>query len=129
MMRTLLTKARIRTMDEGRPKAEALVIEGGRIVAIGSAAGMAALDGFAARAASCPWPSLHRIAHCQRVHPDDWPRFRNLGVMANFRPIWATTAPIIPDDTMDMIGPERALWTYAMRSAIDAGAPCCINSD
>lgn len=97
---------------------------------IGDAATRAALDGFArARAANGAWPSLHQIAHCQLVHPDDWPRFADLGVMANFQPLWAAFDPVIPDDTMAMIGPDRAGWTYATRRAIDAGAPWCINSD
>lgn len=97
---------------------------------IGDAAARAALDGFAAaRAANGSWPSLHQIAHGQLVHPDDRPRFRDLGVMANVQPLWAAYDPVIPDDTMAMIGAARAPWTYAFRSLIDAGAPYCINSD
>jgi predicted amidohydrolase YtcJ len=97
---------------------------------IGDAATRAALDGFAAaRATNGPWPSLHQIAHCQLIHPDDRPRFRNLGVMANFQPLWAANDPVIPDGTMAMIGDGRAPWTYATRSLIDAGAPYCISSD
>ncbi len=97
---------------------------------IGDAATRATLDGFAAaRAANGAWPSLHQIAHCQLVHPDDWPRFRDLGVMANFQPLWACDDPIVPDDTMTLIGSARAPWTYALRSAINAGAPFCISSD
>lgn len=97
---------------------------------IGDLASRAALDGFqAAREANGPWPGLHQIAHCQLVHPDDRPRFAALGVMANLQPLWACNDPIIPDDTMAMIGPARAAWTYANRSLIDAGAPWCINSD
>ena len=97
---------------------------------IGDAATRAALDGFAAaRAANGDWPSLHQIAHCQLVHPDDRPRFAALGVMANVQPLWAACDPVVPDATMAMIGPDRAAWTYAFRSLIDAGAPYCINSD
>lgn len=97
---------------------------------IGDAATRAALDGFeAARHANGAWPSLHQIAHCQLVHPEDWPRFRALGVMANFQPLWAANDPVIPDDTMAMIGPARAGWTYPLRSMLDAAAPYCINSD
>jgi predicted amidohydrolase YtcJ len=97
---------------------------------IGDAAVRATLDGFqAARQANGAWPSLHQIAHCQLVHPDDRPRFRELGVMANFQPLWACTDPVIPDDTMAMIGPDRAPWTYALRSILDQGADWCINSD
>jgi predicted amidohydrolase YtcJ len=97
---------------------------------IGDATARAALDGFAAaRRANGSWPSLHQIAHCQLVHPDDRARFRELGVMANFQPLWAACDPVFPDATMAMIGPGRAPWTYATRSIIDAGAPFCINSD
>lgn len=97
---------------------------------IGDAATRAALDGFqAARDANGPWPALHQIAHCQLVHPDDRPRFAALNVMANLQPLWACNDPVIPDDTMAMIGPARAPWAYANRSLIDAGAPWCINSD
>jgi predicted amidohydrolase YtcJ len=97
---------------------------------IGDAATRAALDGFAAaRRANGVWPSLHQIAHCQLVHPDDRPRFADLGVMANLQPLWAATDPVIPDETAEMIGATRGPWTYAFRSLIDAGAPSCINSD
>jgi predicted amidohydrolase YtcJ len=97
---------------------------------IGDAAARAALDGFAAaRRANGAWPSLHQIAHCQLVHPDDRARFAALGVMANVQPLWAAYDPIIPDDSMAMIGAARAPWTYAFRALIDAGAPYCINSD
>lgn len=97
---------------------------------IGDGAARAALDGFAAaRRANGAWPSLHQIAHCQLVHPDDRPRFAALGVMANVQPLWAAYDPIIPDETMAMIGTARAPWTYAFRALIDAGAPYCINSD
>ena len=49
--------------------------------------------------------------------------------MANFQPLWACNDPVIPDQTMAMIGMERAPWTYATRSILDLGAPFCINSD
>lgn len=97
---------------------------------IGDAATRVTLDGIAAaRAANGYWPALHQIAHAQVTHPDDRPRFAALGVMANLQPLWAASDPVIPDDTMAMIGPDRAPWTYACRSLIDAGAPWCINSD
>ena len=97
---------------------------------IGDAAVRATLDGFqAARAANGRWPGLHQIAHCQLIHPADRHRFRDLGVMANFQPLWAANDHVIPDVTMAMIGAERGPWTYATRSLIDAGAPFCIGSD
>jgi predicted amidohydrolase YtcJ len=97
---------------------------------IGDRAVRAALDGFeTARAANREWPSLHQIAHVEVVHPLDLPRFAKLGVMANCQPLWAAWDPIIPDETMDMVGPARMPYVYPFRSLIDAGAPWCINSD
>lgn len=97
---------------------------------IGDAAVRAALDAFAAaRRANGVWPALHQIAHCQLVHPEDRPRFRGLGVMASFQPLWACNDPLVPDAAMAMIGPDRAGWTYALRSILDQGAAYCINSD
>jgi hypothetical protein len=97
---------------------------------IGDGAVRATLDGFEiARRANGAWPGLHQIAHCEVVHPDDIPRFAALNVMANLQPLWAAWDPLIPDDTMAMVGPEREPWVYPNRSLIDAGAPWCINSD
>jgi predicted amidohydrolase YtcJ len=97
---------------------------------IGDGATRVALDGFAAaRHANGNWPSLHQIAHVQLVDPADMPRFAALGVMANMQPLWAYGDPLIPDDTMALIGPARTPQTYAFRSLLNAGAPYCINSD
>ena len=97
---------------------------------IGDAATHAALDGFAAaRAVNVVWPSLHQIAHVQLVDPGDLKRFAELGVMATMQPYRASTEPVIPDDTMAMIGPDRAPMTYPLRSLIAAGAPWGLNSD
>jgi hypothetical protein len=97
---------------------------------IGDAATRAALDGFeAARRANGTWPSLHQIAHVQLVHPDDLPRFAELGVMANMQPLWACDDPYEPNPATPLIGAARRAMTYPFRSLIDAGAPYCINSD
>ncbi len=96
---------------------------------IGDMATRAALDGFqAARTANGAWPSLHQIAHVQVVDPADIPRFAALGVMANTQPLWANSDPVIPDDTLAMLG-DRLPFVYPFRSLIDAGAPWCLGSD
>ena len=41
----IVTNARVLTMDEGRPRAEAVAVASGRILAVGSAADIAALAG------------------------------------------------------------------------------------
>ena len=97
---------------------------------IGDHAARAALDGFTkARAANGAWPGLHQIAHCEVVHPADLPRFAALNVMANLQPLWAASDPVIPDDTMPMVGPNRMTWVYPNRALLDAGALWCLNSD
>jgi len=97
---------------------------------IGDHATRATLDGFAkARAANGAWPGLHQIAHCEVVHPADLPRFADLNVMANLQPLWAAWDPLIPDDTMAMVGPDRMTWVYPNRALLNAGAPWCLNSD
>ena len=97
---------------------------------IGDFAARAALDGLeAALAANGPWPALHQLAHLQMVDPTDIARIAELGAMANIQPLWARHDPVVPDDWIDMIGPDRLPFAYAFRRMIDAGAPFCLSSD
>lgn len=97
---------------------------------IGDKAVRAALDGFeAAIRANGRWPSLHQLAHLQVVHPDDFARIAETGAMANIQTLWARNDPLIPDNTMDMVGPARAANVYAFRRMLDAGAAYCVSSD
>jgi predicted amidohydrolase YtcJ len=58
--------------------------------AIGERAVREALDGIEiARQTNGPNDHRHHIAHIQVIHPDDLPRFRDLGVVANAQPLWA----------------------------------------
>src|SRR5918994_1962084 len=58
--------------------------------AIGDRAVRDTLDAFeAAAAANGRRDARHQIAHLQFVHPDDRPRFRRLGVVANAQPFWS----------------------------------------
>ena len=98
--------------------------------AIGDGAVRAALDGMeTARKANGAWPSLHQIAHIQAIHPDDIPRFHELGVVANIQTLWARNEPSVTDCAAPMMGPERTKYMYAFRSLIDAGAPYALSSD
>jgi hypothetical protein len=97
---------------------------------IGDRAVRVALDGIeAARAANGPWPAFHQLAHIQSIHPDDIPRFRELGAIANWQPFWAQ--PEDPDHEVatPLMGPERMRYIYALKSVIDTGAPYAISSD
>lgn len=96
---------------------------------IGDRAVRVALDGIeAARNANGPWPALHHLAHIQCIHPDDIPRFRELGAVANWQPLWAQEGPS-NDQVNDIVGPDRARWIYAVKSVIETGAPYTISSD
>jgi predicted amidohydrolase YtcJ len=61
--------------------------------AIGDAAVRRTLDGFAhAQRANGRRDSRHRIEHIELLHPDDLPRFRELGVIASMQPLHAAVS-------------------------------------
>jgi predicted amidohydrolase YtcJ len=100
------------------------------IHAIGDAAIRQALDAFeAARAANGPSDLRHHIAHLQIIHPDDIPRFGELGVVANFQPLWAYADEYVTELTWPFIGEEEARWMYPIRSVWDAGGTVAFGSD
>jgi predicted amidohydrolase YtcJ len=68
----------------------------------------------------------HRIEHAQVVHPDDFPRFSRLGVIASMEP------PHCVEDKAwaeDRLGPVRVKGAYAWRTLRKAGARLALNSD
>jgi predicted amidohydrolase YtcJ len=67
-----------------------------------------------------------RIEHAQHIHPQDIPRFAVQDIIASMQPYHAI------DDgrwAEDVIGPERALSTYAFRSLMESGAHVSFGSD
>jgi len=79
--------------------------------AIGDAGNRMALDAFeAAQKANGKRESRHRIEHAQVVHPDDFIRFHDLGVIASVQP-----CHILTDKRWagQRIGPYRSLGAYA----------------
>lgn len=73
--------------------------------------------------------SRHHIAHIQLFDPPDIERFRRLGVIANFQPLWAWADPYIVDMTIPVLGPERSRWLYPIRSVAKTGAVIACGSD
>jgi predicted amidohydrolase YtcJ len=71
----------------------------------------------------------HNISHLQLIHPDDIPRFRELGVIANFQPLWAFADAYQIELTMPYLGPERSSWQYPIRSLQESGAMIAFGSD
>ena len=71
----------------------------------------------------------HHVSHLQMIDPADIPRFRELGVTANFQPLWAYPDPYVTELTIPFIGEERARWMYPIRSVLDTGARVAFGSD
>ena len=69
------------------------------------------------------------IAHTQLVHPTDRARFGELGVIANFEPLWARLDPSQVELTVPRIGPERAVLQYPIATIARLGAPVSFGSD
>jgi predicted amidohydrolase YtcJ len=71
----------------------------------------------------------HHIAHLQVIHPEDVPRFRDLAVVANCQPLWASNEPQMTELTLPFLGPERSAWQYPFGSLAASGAQLCFGSD
>ncbi len=100
------------------------------IHAIGDYAVRASLDAFAAaRKANGDQDNRHQIAHLQLVDPADFPRFKELGVLADFQLEWAKREPATEGPLEPYLGPERYRYLYPAGSLHDAGATIIGGSD
>jgi predicted amidohydrolase YtcJ len=99
------------------------------IHAIGDAGVRAALDAFAhARDVNGPRDRRPVIAHVQLIDHDDLARFADLGVVANFEPLWHCAEPGLIDLVLPRLG-ERSVLHYATGSILRAGARLSFGSD
>ncbi len=98
--------------------------------AIGDRAVRESLDAVeAALRANGPSDRRHHIAHLQLVHPDDVPRFRELGVAANLQSLWAALEPQMVELTLPFLGEPRASWQYPWGDLRRSGAVLACGSD
>ncbi len=99
--------------------------------ALGDRAVREALDAVeAARAANGPSDGRHHLAHLQVVHPDDLPRFAELGAVANIQPLWAAHEPQMDELTIPFLGERpRRRWQYPFGDLLRAGARLAAGSD
>lgn len=98
--------------------------------AIGDGGVRMTLDAFErARAANGVRDSRHRIAHLELIDPRDVPRFRRLGVVADFQPLWAYRDKYITDLTEPVLGPDRSARIYPIGSLVRSGAVWSFGSD
>jgi predicted amidohydrolase YtcJ len=97
---------------------------------IGDRAVRESLDAIeAARSTNGARDARHHLAHIQLVHPEDQPRFADLGVVANAQPYWACTSRYVTELTLPFIGEERARYHYPFASLVRAGARLAFGSD
>jgi len=98
--------------------------------AIGDAAIRECLDAVeAARRQNGGRDSRHHISHLEMLDPTDIPRFRQLGVIANFQPLWAFADDYIIKLTLPFLEPAQARWIYPIRSLLKSGALLAFGSD
>jgi hypothetical protein len=98
--------------------------------AIGDGAIRESLDAVEmARIANGSRDNRHHISHLELIDPNDIPRFRELGVIANFQPLWANAGPYITDLTLPVIGSERGRWLYPIESVFRSGGVVAFGSD
>jgi predicted amidohydrolase YtcJ len=100
------------------------------IHAIGDHAVRASLDAFAAaRTANGDKDNRHQIAHLQLVHPEDFPRFKQLGVIADMQLEWAQRDPSTEEALEPYLGPDRHHHLYPAGGLHAAGAMIIGGSD
>ena len=98
--------------------------------ALGERAVREALDAIeAARRANGMNDLRHHLAHLQVIHPDDLPRFRELGAYANAQPLWAAHERQMDELTIPFLGEPRWRRQYPFASLVRAGAPLAMGSD
>lgn len=98
--------------------------------AIGDRAVREVLDALtAARRANGPRDARHQVAHLQLVDPEDLPRFRALGVIANCQPYWAFEDGYLRDLTRPALGDARVDRMYPFGSLARMGATLAFGSD
>ncbi len=90
--------------------------------AIGDGAVKAALDGIAAARRTNGNSGLpHTLTHEQFVRPEDFPRFRELGVVSALQLLWAEASPDTIEIVKPYVDPEIYRWQYPARSILDNG--------
>lgn len=98
--------------------------------ALGDRAVRHALDAVEeARRVNGPDGQRHHLAHLQVVHPDDVPRFAELGATANMQPLWAAYEPQMTELTIPFLGERRAAWQYPWADLLRHGAALAAGSD
>ena len=94
------------------------------IHAIGDAGNRETLDFIATHQRSPA--ERHRIEHAQVIHPDDFARFAELGVIASMQPPHAVEDMVWAEERL---GPQRIAGAYAWRRLLSQGVHLTFNAD
>ena len=98
--------------------------------ALGDRAVRLALDAVEAARHENGWTDTRpQLVHLQVVHPDELPRFRQLGAIAGLQAFWATHEAQMDELTLPLLGPEVSARQYPMRSLRRHGATLSMGSD
>jgi predicted amidohydrolase YtcJ len=98
--------------------------------ALGDRAVKEALNGIAAaRKANGNSGLPDALTHVQLADPEDFARFKELGVVAALQLLWATAEPDTIELMKPYVDPELYRWQYPARSLLDAGATISGASD
>lgn len=99
--------------------------------AIGDGAVRMVLNGYeAAIKANGKRDSRNRIEHIEVVHPDDIPRFKELGTVASMQPTHPPGSAGLPvEPYLSYIGEDRWPHAFAWRTLVDAGAEIVFATD
>jgi predicted amidohydrolase YtcJ len=101
-----------------------------QVHAIGDRAIRMALDAMEAAGRANGLRDLrHHICHLELIDPADIPRFKALGVVANFQALWAYADPYITQLTIPILGLGRSRWLYPIGSVVRTGAVIVGGSD
>jgi predicted amidohydrolase YtcJ len=98
--------------------------------ALGDRAVREALDAVAhARTTNGPSDTRPHLAHLQVVHPDDVPRFGELGATATMQPFWAAHEPQMDELTLPFLDEKLAARQYPFGDLEKQGARLAGGSD
>jgi len=71
----------------------------------------------------------HHISHLQLIHPDDYDRFAELNVVANFQALWAVPDEWVIELNLPVVGLDRVRRMYPIASIAESGATLVGGSD
>ncbi|MDP3813977.1 amidohydrolase [Pseudomonas sp.] len=97
--------------------------------AVGDRAVREALNGFEAARKLEPTPMPHSISHLQLVNPKEFPRFKQLGVIASMQLLWATAETYTEELVKPYVSAATYQYQYPARSLHQAGATIAGASD